>query len=123
MDKFMALKPRMSEKTYALSQVLNTYVFNVPKNANKSMIAAAVKAQFNVTVTNVNIANSIGKAKRTVRKGGRPISGKRASSKRAYVTLLSGESIPVFAAIEESEAKAEKIEKNVKKVVAKKEAK
>lgn len=119
MDKFMALKPRISEKTYDLSQSRNTYVFEVPKSTNKETVASAVAAQFKVTVTSVNVMNLKGKAKRTVRKGGRPIMGKRASSKRAYVTLKKGDSIPVFAAMEESEAKAEKVEKAVEKAAEK----
>lgn len=115
MDKFMTLKPRISEKAYGLSQTRNTYVFVVPKDATKQAVASAVAAQFNVTVTNVNVANAIGKAKRTVRKGGRPIAGKRADTRRAYVTLKAGDSIPVFAAIEETgEAQAAPAKKEKK---------
>ena len=106
MNKFMALKPRLSEKTYGLSQLRNVYVFDVPTDANKLEVARAVEAQFNVTVTAVNVANMKGKVKRTVRKGGRPIMGQRAASRRAYVTLKAGDSLPVFAAVEEANAEA-----------------
>lgn len=115
MSKSMVLRPRMSEKTYALSQLRNTYVFDVPQDANKHTVADAVAAQFAVTVTSVNILNVKGKAKRTVRKGGRPIAGKRADSRRAYVTLQAGDSIPVFAAIEEANQPEEKPVKKEKK--------
>lgn len=108
MDKFMALKPRLSEKTYGLSQSLNTYVFTVPSDANKLSIAKAVAAQFEVTVTSVNVMNSIGKPKRSVRKGGRPIMGKRARTRRAYVTLKEGDTLPVFAAIETANEETDK---------------
>lgn len=114
MDKFMALKPRLSEKTYGLSQALNTYVFTVPAGANKHSIADAVAAQFKVTVTSVNVMNSIGKPKRSVRKGGRPIMGKRARTRRAYVTLKEGDSLPVFAAVEAANEEAEKPAKTKK---------
>jgi ribosomal protein L23 len=75
MSKTMILRPRVSEKAYGLSQLRNTYVFVVPGSANKLMIAAAVAAQFNVTVEDVNVANVKGKVKRTVRKGGRATTG------------------------------------------------
>ena len=107
MDKQMTLKPRLSEKTYSLSQTKNVYVFDIPTDANKLEVAAAVAAQFKVTVTGVNVANSKGKPKRTVRKGGRPNQGQRKASRRAYVTLKAGETIPVFAAIEEANAPAD----------------
>lgn len=113
MDKFMTLKPRLSEKTYALSQLRNTYVFDVPTDANKLEIANAVEAQFKVTVMTVNVANVKGKVKRTVRKGGRPVAGRRANGRKAYVTLKAGDSLPVFAAVEEANATVE--EKPAKK--------
>lgn len=114
MSKTMALKPRMSEKAYGLSQTRDTYVFAVPGDANKLTVSAAVAAQFNVTVLGVNIANVKGKPKRTVRKGNRPGAGRRSDSKKAYVTLKSGDSIPIFAAEEQAakdEAKAAAKEK------------
>ncbi len=94
----MTLKPRVSEKAYAQSQTLNVFVFQVPVTANKHTVAQAVSDQFKVTVTNVNIVSTKGKVKRTVRQGGRSQAyGKRSDTKKAYVTLKSGDSIPVFA--------------------------
>lgn len=119
MDMSMLLKPRMSEKAYASSQTGGVYVFMVPKNANKHSVASAITAQFKVTVTNVNISNQSGKAKRTVRKGGRAIAGRTADQKKAYVTLKSGDSIPVFAAVEEAEQKSEKMDQVVAKAAKK----
>lgn len=107
MSSLITLKPRMSEKTYELSQRLGTYVFEVPRNASKQSIAEAVEAQFKVTVTNVNAANAIGKTMRTARKGSRPVMGKRANTRRAYVTLKEGDSIPIFAAVEEPADKSD----------------
>ncbi len=97
MDKSMTLKPRISEKAYALSQNENVYVIQVPADANRLTVAAAISAQFDVTVTNVNISNVKGKMKRTVRKGGRQSFGKRPDIKKAYITLKEGDSIAVFA--------------------------
>lgn len=115
MDKTMTLKPRMSEKAYGLTQTKNVYVFAVPGNANKHTVADAVVAQFKVTVTDVNITNVKGKAKRTVRKGGRPIAGRQNDTKKAYVTVKAGDIIPVFAAVEEAEKEASKVAKASKK--------
>jgi len=115
MDKFMPLRPRMSEKAYGLSQVRNTYIIDVPADANKDTVAKAVAAQFGVTVATVNIIVAKGKTKRTVRKGGRPTMGQRSDIKKAYVTLKQGDSLPFFAEIEEEVKKAEKAAKKDKK--------
>ena len=126
MHKTIILKPRMSEKAYGLSQARNTYVFDVPEGANKHTVARAVAAQFDVVVTKVNIANIEGKAKRTIRKGGRASTGKQNDIRKAYVTLQAGQKLPIFAAVEEAEAKTEKATEAAQKAMekrAKKEAK
>jgi large subunit ribosomal protein L23 len=121
MDKFMTLKPRVSEKTYALSLARNVYVVDVPGNANKDTVAKAVTAQFGVTVETVNIIVVKGKSKRTVRKGGRPTMGKRSDVKKAYVTLKEGDKLPFFAEPEEDTKKKKAGDK--KKAEVKKEEK
>lgn len=130
MDKTLILKPLLSEKTYGLGASAGVYVFRVPSNANKHTVADAVRAQFNVTVMDVNIANIKGKAKRTVRKGGRPVAGKRADVKKAYVTLKEGDKLPFFQEIEKEEqqqaerqAKLDKAAEKAAKKAAKKEEK
>ena len=108
MSTSMILKPRISEKAYGLSQVANTYVFQVPAEANKFTVASAVAAQFGVLVTSVRITNINGKVKRSVRKGGRQNFGTRPTIKKAYVTLKDGDSIAIFANDEDkSDAKPE----------------
>lgn len=123
MDKHIILKPRLSEKTYA--QSLNrVYAFEVPRDVNKHTIARAVEAQFDVKVLEVNVANKPGKAKRTVTRGGRRVAnGREAASKKAYVTLAEGSSLPFFAAIEEAEEKQADTQAKVEKVAAKTAAK
>ena len=119
MDKTMVLKPRVSEKAYAMSQNgSNVYVFVVPVDVSKQAIAGAVAAQFDVTVTNVNTILSKGKAKRTVRKGGRPIAGRNSDFKKAYVTLKEGDHIAIFKSEED-----EKPASSAKATTAKKEKK
>lgn len=96
MSKTMIIKPRISEKAYGQSLALNTYVFVVPANANKHEVADAVAAQFDVTVTNVNVINVKGKAKRSFTKR-RQANGSDSDFKKAFVTLKEGDSITVFA--------------------------
>lgn len=111
MDKFMVLKPRVSEKTYVMAEASRTYVVEVPRDANKDTVAKAVTAQFGVTVETVNIINVKGKVKRTVRKGGRPVMGKRSDFKKAYVTLKEGDKLPFFADPEEDKKADKKAKK------------
>jgi large subunit ribosomal protein L23 len=106
MSKVMLLRPRISEKAYGLSQE-NTYVFNVPKDANRLGVAQAVSEQFEVTVEDVRMANSKGKVKTQYTKR-RRTTGKRVDTKRAYVRLKDGDKLPIFAAEEAEEEKAKK---------------
>lgn len=124
MSKTLTLKPRMSEKTYATSQATNTFVFDVPKSANKLQIASAVEEQFSVKVTDVRSIVVKGKKARSIRLGKyrKNVMGVRSDFKKAYVTLKEGDSIPVFAAIEEAEKAEEKAAKKAEKK-AKKESK
>ncbi len=115
----LVLKPRVSEKAYGLSQVRNTFVFDVDYSANKHMVARAVSEQYGVTVTEVRIINQNGKVKRTVRKGGRPSLGRQSDVKKAYVTLKAGDTLPIFAAIEEAEAKDAKVAEQLQKAAEK----
>lgn len=108
MDKTINLRPVMTEKAYKLSETMHTYVFTVPRSTNKYVVAKAVAAQFQVTPLTVNVVNIKGKQKRTVRKGGRAINGRRSDYKKVYVTLKEGDSLPFFAAVKEDEQKAAK---------------
>ena len=108
MEKTVVLKPRLSEKTYVLGTTKTVYAFDVPADANKLTVAAAVAAQFKVGVVSVNIVNVKGKTKRLVRKGGRPIMGRRSDAKKAYVTLKEGDKLPFFDEPEEDKKKAGK---------------
>ncbi|MBC7581482.1 50S ribosomal protein L23 [Aeromicrobium sp.] len=119
MYKQIILKPRMSEKAYGQSQMSNTYVFDVPNDVNKHSVAHAVEMQYEVVVKSVNVANIPGKAKRTVYKGGKAVAGHQSDFKKAYVTLAEGNTLPIFAAIEEEDAKVEATQVKVDKAAAK----
>jgi large subunit ribosomal protein L23 len=102
MSKEVALKPRVSEKTYALSEERNTYVFEVPSRISKHEIAKAVTSQYEVGVTSVRMASLPGKNLRSYRRKGRVTHrGFKSGIRKAYVTLKEGDKLPIFAAVEE----------------------
>ncbi len=99
------ITPRATEKAYGLT-AKNTYVFNVPLDANKQLIGETVAAQYGVTVKKVTVAVQLGKAVRFSRGKNRyPGTTKRKDSKKAYVTLAEGSSIQVFEQPETEEKK------------------
>jgi large subunit ribosomal protein L23 len=97
------LYPRVSEKAYAGATSDNIYVFNIPISSNKLEIKKSIEALYSVKVEVVNIVRVKGKVKRTVKKGGRSVNGKRSDFKKAYVKVTEGQTIPVFAAEEEGD--------------------
>ena len=84
------LAPVISEKSYGLLDE-NKYTFLVRTDANKTEIKIAVEKVFNVKVTSVNTLNRAGKTRRT-----RFGMGRRASTKRAIVSLAEGQRIDIF---------------------------
>lgn len=121
MSKTIALRPRLSEKTYGLSES-RIYVVDVPKTANKHTVARSVEAQFEVKVSKVNVANIKGKSKRVISASGkrmRNAQGRQDDIKKAYITLAEGHSLPFFAAIEEEEQKEQAVQEKVDKAAAK----
>jgi large subunit ribosomal protein L23 len=92
------LAPIVSEKSTMVGEKANQYVFRVASDATKPEIKAAVEMLFSkkdqkLEVTGVSIVNVKGKEKRH----GRFI-GRRASWKKAYVSLASGQDINFAAA-------------------------
>lgn len=121
MSKTIPLRPRLSEKTYSLSEQ-RVYVVAVPNDVNKHSVARAIEAQFEVKVAKVNILNVQGKSKRVVSITGKRMknaTGRRSDMKKAYVTLAEGHSLPFFAAIEEEEAKEKATQEKIDKVAEK----
>jgi len=109
----VVLKPRMSEKTYALSQT-GVFVFVVDSGLNKHQIAEAVESTYGVTVNTVRIVIQNGKKKRSY-KNRKYKNGERSDIKKAYVTLKTGDSIPIFASVEKAEEKQAELEKKLDK--------
>ena len=78
---------RKTPEKSALLKEENKYAFKVAVKATKLEIAAAVQEIYGVKVKSVNILNFMGKLKRV---GRSPIPGRRASWKKAVVTLAEG---------------------------------
>lgn len=79
------VRPLMTEKSTLLKERQNVVTFQVATDANKVEIRHAVEAVFSVKVRGVRTSNVEGKLKRMGRHQGR-----RASWKKAHVTLAAG---------------------------------
>lgn len=89
MNKNIIRRVLTTEKTTRLAETGNQYAFDVARDANKLEIRAAVEAQFNVKVKDVNTLIRRGKSKRIrTQKYGRT-----SDWKRAVVTLEAGQKI------------------------------
>ena len=89
--------PRATEKAYRLVSGQNTYVFNVPLDANKQQIVDTIESQHEgVKVASIKTSVQAGKAVRFSKgKHRNPGTTKRSDTKKAYVTLSEGK-IRVF---------------------------
>jgi len=81
----------ISEKSTALAEVANRYVFEVAASATKPEIKTAIEQLFKVKVKAVNTIVMHGKNKRSGR-----FEYKRSNWKKAIITLVSGQKIELF---------------------------
>lgn len=88
------VRPLVTEKSHDMLDRLGAYTFVVAKEANKIEIAQAVEKQFNVKVSDVRTMRYAGKTKRMGKHAGR-----KASWKKAVVTLAQGDSIELFEGV------------------------
>ncbi len=84
-------RPVISEKSTALAEVANRYVFEVDAAASKPEIKSAVEQLFKVKVKAVNTVVMHGKNKRYGR-----FEFKRSNWKKAVITLSPGQKIELF---------------------------
>jgi large subunit ribosomal protein L23 len=85
------LAPQISEKATHIAEKNNHIIFRVMQDATKAEIKAAVELMWksqNIEVENVRVANVKGKQKRFGR-----FFGHRASWKKAYVSIKTGQEI------------------------------
>ena len=84
-------RPLITERASQLQEDQNKYLFEVRQDANKIEIKRAMEAIFEVDVVKVNTSSVPGKMKRLGR-----FQGRRASWKKAIVTLAAGQTIDFF---------------------------
>ncbi len=87
-------RPLFTEKSTRVQESQNQYAFAVDPEATKREIADAIKKLFEVEVTNVRTQNYRGKVRRMGR-----FAGRRASWKKAIVTLAEGQTIELYEGI------------------------
>jgi large subunit ribosomal protein L23 len=88
------VRPLVTEKSHEQLDRHGAYTFVVANDANKIEIANAIEKQFNVRVKDVRTMRYAGKEKRM----GRWV-GRKASWKKAVVTLAEGDSIEIFEGV------------------------
>lgn len=88
------IAPLITEKTTNL-MADNKYTFIVARDANKTEIKQAIEKLFNVKVLKVNTLMDRGKLRRMGR-----FQGRQPDRKKAIVTLMPGQKIPIFEGLE-----------------------
>jgi large subunit ribosomal protein L23 len=91
-------RPIVTEKSNYMVTQLHQYVFEVMHDANKTLVKDAVEKIFDVKVVRVNILNS--PAKRARKGRSRRLSVANAEYKKAIVTLIPEDRIPIFEGVE-----------------------
>jgi large subunit ribosomal protein L23 len=82
------IAPHVTEKTSLAMQNHNQYTFRVRRDATKTDIKKAVELMFEVKVAGVQVVNEPGKTRRFAKTHGRT-----QDWKKAYVSLISGQTI------------------------------
>jgi large subunit ribosomal protein L23 len=88
------VRPLVTEKSHGQLDLHGAYTFVVGIDANKIEIARAIEKQFNVKVKDVRTMRYAGKEKRMGR-----FVGRKASWKKAVVTLAEGDTIEIFEGV------------------------
>jgi large subunit ribosomal protein L23 len=87
--------PMYTEKMANLQDNLNQYAFKVSREANKIEIKQIIEKRFDVKVKSIRTMNVVGKMRQQLTRKGR-FYGRRASWKKAIVTLESGQKLELF---------------------------
>jgi large subunit ribosomal protein L23 len=91
-------RPLVTEKSNYQSSSLHQYVFEVAKDATRSLVKDAVEKMFDVEVVRVNVMNV--PAKQSRRSRSRRLIIHRSAYKKAIVTLAPDNRIPIFEGVE-----------------------
>lgn len=88
------IRPIVTEKSTVIRDISNQYSFRVIPRASKGQITSAIEKLFDVRVTKIRTISMQGKMKRLGRNVGR-----KASWKKAIVTLAEGDTIDFFEGV------------------------
>ncbi|MCK5064911.1 MAG: 50S ribosomal protein L23 [Candidatus Fermentibacteraceae bacterium] len=88
------IRPIVTEKSTVIRDISNQYSFRVIPRASKGQITSAIEELFDVRVTKIRTISMQGKMKRLGRNVGR-----KASWKKAIVTLAEGDTIDFFEGV------------------------
>lgn len=96
----LILRPVVTEKTVAQMEAQSVYTFIVHPDATKVDVRRAVESVFDVTVTRVRTMRYPGKPRRSLmaRLARNFDRGRRASFKKAVVSLAEGDHIELYEA-------------------------
>lgn len=92
------IRPIVTEKASAYSEMLNCYTFAVSPDANKFQIKDIVEKLYNVRVVKVNTCNYAGKRKQRYTRAG-IIKGQKPAFKKAFVIVAEGQKIDYYSNI------------------------
>jgi large subunit ribosomal protein L23 len=90
-------RPLVTEKSNYQTGDLNQYVFEVSRDATKTLIKDAIETFYDVDVVRVNVINV--PPKRSRRWRSRRMLVRRSAYKKAIVTLAPGERIEAFEGV------------------------
>ena len=91
-------RPLVTEKSSYQSGKLNQYSFVVANTATRTQVKDAIETLYDVNVEQVNILNVPAKRGRRLRS--RRMSIRKPGYKKAIVTLVEGQSLPIFEGVQ-----------------------
>ena len=91
-------RPLVTEKTSYQSGKLNQYAFIVSDSATRQQVKDAIETIYDVTVERVNIINTPAKRGRRLRS--RRLLVRKASYKKAIITLAAGQTLEIFGGVQ-----------------------
>lgn len=91
-------RPLVTEKTSYQSGKLNQYSFIVADSATRTLVKDAIETLYDVKVERVNIINTSAKRGRRLRS--RRLLIRKSGIKKAIVTLVEGQTLPIFEGVQ-----------------------
>jgi large subunit ribosomal protein L23 len=91
-------RPLVTEKTSSQSGKINQYSFVVADYATRTQVKDAIETLYDVKVVRVNIVNSPAKRGRRLRS--RRLLVRKSAFKKAIVTLVEGQTLPIFEGVQ-----------------------